>query len=64
MAKYKMVSLSVQIKGKVYYKRTNPIFDDSKLPKSELEAAAKAGFIELIEEEEKPKKAKAKAKEE
>ena len=53
MAKYKLVSLSVQIKGRVYHKRDNHVFDTENTDfKDEIEASFKNGFLELIESDE------------
>jgi len=55
MAKYKLVSLSVQIKGRVYHKRDNHVFDTENTDfKDEIEASFKNGFLELIEGNEVP----------
>jgi len=53
MAKYKLVSLSVQIKGRVYHKRDNHVFDTENTDfKDEIEASFKNGFLELVENDE------------
>jgi len=50
MAKYKLVSLSVQIKGKVFHKRDNFVFDTENTDfKEEIETSFKNGFLELVE---------------
>lgn len=46
--KYELVSLSVTLLNKVFRKEEKPTLDDSKLPKDELEAAYKAGFIKPV----------------
>jgi len=54
MAKYKLVSLSVQIKGKVFHKRDNFVFDTENTDfKEEIETSFKNGFLELVESDEK-----------
>ena len=50
--KYELVSISVNIKGKVFRKKDENLLDDSKLPEDLLKAAYKNGFI-------KPKGSKA-----
>lgn len=70
MAKYKLISLSVTIGGKVFRQKDNPIFDDKVFDAEVLKSAAEAGFLVLIENKKEiaeidaKAKAEAKAKEE
>ena len=60
MAKYKLLSLSVQIAGKLFLKENGDIFDTETTHasiKSEVEASEAAGYLVKIEE---PKTAKQK----
>lgn len=43
--KYELVSTSVQLKGKVFKKRDNPVFDDSDFDPVMLDSLYKQGFI-------------------
>ena len=54
MAKYKLKALNVLIGGRLFKKEEGTVFDDTTMPKSEIEAAFKAGFLVKVEVE-KPK---------
>lgn len=67
MAKYKLISLSVAIGGKVYKKEEGTVFDTDKgfKPlKAEIEAAKEAGFLVKLEAENENFEAKELAAEE
>lgn len=51
MAQYQLKALNVLIGGRLFKKEEGIIFDDAKYPKSEIEAAFKAGFLVKINAE-------------
>lgn len=53
MAQYKMISLSVNLGGRVVRKSETPKIDGDKFPAVDIAAAEKAGFIEKVKETKK-----------
>lgn len=50
MAKYTLKALNVVIGGKLFKREDKFVFDTNTMNKKELEDAAKAGFLVLVEE--------------